>query len=290
MQTGIIKRFGAIGCVIAMALTLTACLLSPGKFVSSLDVRKDGQFTFTYKGEVFMLALTKLAEMGKNSDSRPFEAMPCFDQNDNDRACTEAEIATQKKDWQDEQQASAERSKKQAEEMKPLLGGMDPSDPKQAEEFAAKLSRQAGWRSVVYKGEGLYEVDFAISGKLDHDFTFPTIEGFPMANAFVQLSLRNDGTLRVETPGFAPSAGGSPYMQLMQMGMAEEMAKADKDGKKNMPKIPVLSGQFTVTTNGHILANNTDEGPKQGTTGQMMTWKIGLDTKAPPTALIKLGN
>jgi hypothetical protein len=74
-----------------------------------------------------------------------------------------------------------------------MLGGMGPSSPHAAEEFAQRLRRQAGWKRVDYKGDGLFEVDFAIEGRLDHDFTFPTIERFPMANQFVQVALRSDG-------------------------------------------------------------------------------------------------
>ena len=33
-------------------ILLSACLLTPGKFDSSLNIRKDGTFTFTYRGEV----------------------------------------------------------------------------------------------------------------------------------------------------------------------------------------------------------------------------------------------
>ena len=29
---------------------------------------------------------------------------------------------------------------------------------------------------MVYKGNGLYAVDFALTGQLTHDFAFPTIE------------------------------------------------------------------------------------------------------------------
>jgi hypothetical protein len=37
---------------LAAALLLASCILSPGKFASTLDIRKDRSFTFTYVGEV----------------------------------------------------------------------------------------------------------------------------------------------------------------------------------------------------------------------------------------------
>ena len=39
----------------AASLILSSCILSPGKFVSTLHVAKDRSFTFTYVGEVIML-------------------------------------------------------------------------------------------------------------------------------------------------------------------------------------------------------------------------------------------
>ena len=40
-------------------LLLGACLLTPGKFDSTLDIRADRSFTFTYKGEVVALDMAK---------------------------------------------------------------------------------------------------------------------------------------------------------------------------------------------------------------------------------------
>ena len=162
-----------------------------------------------------------------------------------------------------------------------MLGGIDPSDPKAAEEFAQRLRRQQGWRKVEYKGEGLYVVDFAISGRLDHDFSFPVIERFPSANPFVQAVLRADGSIRIDAPGFAPQAAGEPYRGFMQSAMLSE-------GKQNVPRFPELEGTFTIRTDGEIVTNNTEEGPKPGTSGQELVWTVNVRTPAAPTALIRL--
>ncbi len=228
------------------------------------------------------------------SEKKAFAPLPCYDDDAKERKCTAAEIAGQKKEWQDEQKAAADKAKKDADMAKTFLGGIDPSDPKAAEDLAARLRRQAGFRSVIYKGDGLFDVDFAISGQLDHDFVFPTIERFTMANSFVQLSRRSDGTVRVDAPGFAPSAGGSPFTQLMQMGAAMGASEAaGKDGEnggdKAGPKFPVPDGQFTLTTNGTILANNTDEGPQADPSGQRLTWQVNTRAAAAPMALVRLG-
>ncbi|MEZ5736761.1 MAG: hypothetical protein R3E09_13370 [Novosphingobium sp.] len=271
--------------VVLFSLVLSACLLMPGKFVSALDVRKDGRFTYSYTGEMHILPLSKLAEMDDKPNAE-FEPEKChFADSGKERQCSVKEIEKQRDEWEERQTSKAEKKKREAESAKMFLGGIDPSDPKAAGEFASRLERQSGWRKVVYKGDGLFDVDFAISGRLDHDFTFPTIERFPMANAFVQLSLRQDGTVRIDAPGFGPAASGSPFGGMMQMA-----AMAGDTNGEDAPKIPVVDGKFTITTDGKILANNTDEGPQADPAGQRLDWKVSAQSPAAPTALLRLGS
>ncbi|MFM5931195.1 MAG: hypothetical protein ACKOPQ_09825 [Novosphingobium sp.] len=318
----IFKRGAIIGAVAAMALTLSACLMTPGKFVSSLDIRKDGHFSFAYKGEVSLYGIAQLAAMDKADDT--FKESPCFDyeataeaaskaaeaaaaaakeagskkgkkaepvveQDDTfaepkERACTAEELADQKSDWEESRKETADRKKKDLEEMKAVLGGLDPTDPKSIEEFAARLRRQAGWKLVTYKGNGLFDVDYAITGKADHDFIFPIIEKFPTTNTFVQVLRRNDGSVRVDAPGFNANSTTNPMAQAMGMGALGALSK------KDAPTPVEIDGTFTVTTNGQILANNTDEGAKADAAGQKLVWTINVRTTAAPTALIKLAN
>jgi len=270
--------------VVALGLALSACLLTPGKFASTLDLRRDGRFGFTYTGEIRMLALSRLARQAGAGKDR-FAPSPCHDDDLKQRPCTAAETAEQKRSWEDEHKASAERRAREAEQMKALLGGIDPSSPQAAEELAARLRRQAGWKSVVYKGDGLFVVDYAIAGRLDHDFAFPTIERFPMANPFVQLTRRSDGSVRVDAPGYgAASGGGNPFAAMMG-GMMAGMDGAQADS----PAPPMFEGTFALTTDGQILANNTDEGPRPDTAGQRLAWTVNPRAAAAPTALVRLG-
>lgn len=270
--------------LVALSLLLSACLLMPGKFTSDLDIRKDGRFSFRYTGEMYFLPLNEMA--GKDQADRRFEPSPCYkdDGTMEERACTSDEIARQKEDWQSEQARAAENRKQEAKSAAAFLGGIDPSDPRSAEELARRLRAQAGWRKVVYKGDGLFDVDFAISGRLDHDFVFPTMERFPMANAFVQLSLRQDGTVRIDAPGYGPSPGGTPFGGMMQMAAA-----ADKDGSSKAPSTPAIDGSFTISTDGRILANNTEEGPQADAAGQRLKWTVSPRSGSAPMALIRLG-
>ena len=269
-------------------LLLTGCFLSPGKFTSELQLMNDGTFAYSYTGEVQMLALSKLAEMGAKADEQ-FKPEDCYDDNFEERECTPAEIAEQKDVWQQGTTERLARKAKEAEQMKKMMGGIDPSDPKAAEEFAARLGRQRGWKLVKHRGDGLFDVEFAISGTLSHDFVFPNIEGFPLNTAFVNVYLRDDGKVRVEAPGFAAQGAGNPMQGMMggMMGMAA--LGGDKDGEE-MPQIVTPEGTFTIVTDGTILANNTDEGPQPASGGQVLAWKIGARTERGPTALIQLAN
>ena len=263
-----------------LCLFAAGCFLLPGRFVSELTVRRDGTFAFTYQGDIHVLALSKLAqdEMGEKAQ---FEPLPCFDAEATDkRPCTADELALQKSDWQDGQEASKAKKKQDAEMARQILGGIDPSDPRAAEELAERMRKQAGWKSVTYAGDGKYEVDFAISARLDHDFSFPSIERLPMLTPFVAIYRRTDGSVRIDAPAFSSSASGGP-MGAMVQGMG-----AEKTPSANMP---VLDGSFAIVTDGEILANNTDDGPQAGTSAmRRMAWKISQRTATAPTALIKL--
>lgn len=285
MPKALPRRAAALALLCAMAVTLAGCLLTPGRFTANLDLRRNGQFTLTYAGEIHLLALSKLAETGSGG-AEDFIPQPCFDsETGSSRECRPAEIADQRQEWKARTEASAERRHKDAEQMKAILGGIDPSSPQAAEDFAQRLRRQAGWRKVEYKGDGLFVVDFALSGQLSHDLSFPTIERFPMANPFVQASLRQDGTVRVDAPGFAPASSGEPW-RMMMGGIAGPRDPESAEG----PKLPVIDGTFTITTDGEVLANNTDEGAEATTMGQRLTWPVSLRSPAPPMALIRLRN
>ena len=267
-----------------LSLLLSACLLSAGKFTSSLDIRKDQQFTFAYQGEMYLLPLSKEAEKSGERDET-FVPSPCQDPDTyEERDCTDEEIAADKAEWRKKLARNEERRKQESKSVAMFLGGIDPSDPAAAEELAVRLRRQAGWRKVEYKGNGLFEVDFAISGRLDHDFTFPTIERFPMANSFVQIALRTDGTVRIDAPGFTPGAAGMPIGGMMQsMGFGQSESR--KSGS-----VPVIDGAFMIRTDGTVLANNTDEGPQADPAGKRLDWVVNSRTQAAPTALIRLSN
>ena len=286
---GIIRRWRAAAAVVAFgaALALSACIVAPGKFESVLDLRRDGSFTFSYDGQIYLMALSKLAEMGSAAEEEEFVESSCYDEDTfEDRPCSEEEIAEQRRVWDEGADARKAAKAREAEQMRQFLGGIDPADPAAAEELAARLRRQHGWKRVDYRGDGLFEVEFSVSSRIGHDFAFPTLERFPMLNSFVIANLRQGNTVRIEAPGFAVQGGGNP-MTSMVTGMAGAFPPAEEGAET--PTIPEMDGTFRIVTDGKVLANNTDEGPSASPAGQVLEWRVNKRTQAPPMALVELG-
>jgi len=282
--------------VTAMAMLLTGCLMTPGHFTSQLDLRKSGMFSYTYKGEIHLFALSKLAEMGdKGKDpGEEFTAQPCYRDDDfEERSCSQEEIAEQERDWTSKSKSKAKSRSDDSEMMRQMLGGIDPAAPDAAAGLVDRLRRQKGWNAVEHKGDGMFLVDFSIEGRLDHDFLFPTIERFPMSQFFIFVANRDNDVVRVDAPGFSAKAGGNPFQEMMAgmagMGGAQKNSDGEKSGGTDAPPIvPELDGTFWIITDGEILANNTDEGPVTSPYGQTLEWKINKRTQSAPMALIDL--
>jgi hypothetical protein len=288
-------------------LALTGCFLQPGKFDSTLDLRKDGSFGFSYKGQIYLLALSKIADMASKAEgASEFTAETCYDDDLDERTCTAEELAEQKSAWESAQQSKKQEDAKNAGMMRGMLGGIDPADPEAAKELAERLRHQAGWRAVTYVGDGLFEVDFALSSKATHDFVFPTIERFPMANAFVMANRRADGTVRIDAPGFSAQGAGNPMQALMAGAMgggasspaggvsdAEATSEAVRKGDLSPADAvalaaPEIDGTFRIVTDGEILANNTDDGPQASPRGKTLQWRVTKRTQVAPLALVRL--
>lgn len=264
-----------------LAMLITGCMLAPGKFVSEMVLLRDGTFTYSYEGEIHLLSMSQLSQMGQSMAEGEFMEEPCYD-NDTfeERECSAEEKALQRADY-DQRMADKKRNDEQeAQKMREMFGGIDPTDPASGDELAKRLERQAGFDKVVHKGNGLFEVSFRVSGRLDHDFVFPTFERLPVANFFIFAGRRDDGSVRIDAPGFTGQPTGNP-MQAMMGGMNQGSGNDDMP-----PGAPVPDGTFSIITDGEILANNTDEGASADPRGKKLTWTINRSTTAAPTALI----
>ena len=289
-------RFRAAAVLTGFALALSGCFMSPGKFTSELAITGPDSFTFNYDGEIFFLGLSKLAQI--SAANPDIFTADCMDEETYEsRTCTPDEEAVQREKWGAGAAERAEQAKKQAQQMAALMGGIDPSDPKAAEDLVRLLQRQSGWERVFHKGDGVFEVSYRIEGSMSHDFSFPMIEGFPQTNPFVQVFLRKGGQVRINAPGFAaqsPESGGlasmlgaGSFAGLAAMGASEQVGETSRD-PMTMSGVPTMDGTFLVrtATGMRILANNTDEGPTAGPHGQTLTWPISSLTGQVPTALI----
>ena len=285
-------RAAATALLAAFSLVLTGCFITPGKFTSELVVMKDDRFSYSYDGEIFFLGLSSLAKMGAAAEE--FEPEGCYDEETyEDRECTEAELAQQRADWEANAEQRAAEAEVEAQQMAALMGGIDPSDPEATAELVRLLERQKGFASVVDKGDGVFDVRFAIEGDLSHDFLFPVIEGFPSINPFVQIHLRKNNLVRINAPGFAAQNDTNPMAGMMggMAGLAGMAALGGDDAMgEQMPNIPTIDGTFTIITDGTIRANNTDEGATPTARGQELVWKVTPRTQDAPTALIDLLN
>lgn len=273
-----------------LSLLLTGCFITPGKFTSELVLMEEDRFTFTYEGEIFFLAMSDLAAMGAAADQ--FEATCYDDDTFETRECTEEETAEQRAEWDANAESRAAENAEQAEQMRMMMGGIDPSDPESSAELVELLMRQKGWERVEDKGDGVFDITYSVTGELSHDFMFPLIEGFPTMNPFVQMFLRDGDVVRVNAPGFANDNDAGPMGGMMagmggMAGMAG-MQQADEADGEGPPNVPVMDGTFRIVTNGRILANNTDEGPSTGRSGEVLEWAISPRTMQAPTALIDL--
>lgn len=304
-------KFARIAIALAVPLALGGCFLSPGKFMSSLDLRKGGDFTFAYKGEVvfqspgdmmdegskpkfwsdnmancFKSGRTYLDEwVAETADSAKVAPEPeVLDDEDQDpdqarRPCTKAETAKLKKEFDDAQLAKAERKKKEAGEFATIFG-FNPSDDAANQKLAATMMKYDGWKAVTYRGKGVFDVDYQLSGKVGHDFIFPLFPQGDFIIPFVAIRGRDKGSVAVNAPALI--GGGLK-------GLAAKAKALGGGGKGDMPKSTVVTkGTFTVTTDGEILTNNTEDGPVAVANGRKLVWEIGPDSERIPEALIRL--
>jgi hypothetical protein len=85
------KKWAAIAVAVVAPLSLSGCLILPGEFASAMTVRKNGDFSFSYKGQIQLVGLANLLnnDFLSESGSEEFKAIcysdsiePISDSND----------------------------------------------------------------------------------------------------------------------------------------------------------------------------------------------------------------
>ena len=296
--------------VLAASFALSGCFLVPGKFGADVDIRKAGDFSVAYKGEIlfqmpddmfgpkpqpkpwndafatcFASGRTEVDEYAsaethesaiKGGDERSKEAK---DDDYREVACTPRQIAEVRTKFEADRAAAAAKKAKEADEMAQLFGFSGSGDEANRK-FAAALMKYEGWRNVTYKGKGTFDVDYRYTGKLTHDFVFPIFPKMDMIFPFIMVRKRADGAVSVTAPALI---GGGMKALAGRAKMLGEMS-----GSKEMPQSPQTQGLFTVTTDGEILSNNSEDGPGVDPKGKKVVWDVNPMTDRLPEVLIKV--
>jgi hypothetical protein len=288
---------------IASPLLLTGCLWGPGKFKSELTLHRDGSFVLDYRGEIVVqipkdefspkpwtdsqaycfagrhpgessaipVVIAPPAPPAPSASGTPRRAWS----TPNRRTCTPAEIAQQRAVFEKNQGEMAERKRAEAQNMAKMFG-LPGLDDESSREFAAKLTKYAGWRSVTYRGDGVFDVDYHFVGSAKQDFLFPALPDNDFLIPFIAIRRRADGSVLVTAPEFVGGAGplGSRAGEL-------------PGTTKGMP-ISRAEGRFAILTDGEILTNNSEDGPSAGPRGRELHWDVNASSKKIPETLIRL--
>jgi hypothetical protein len=188
--------FMRLAFVAAAALVLSSCILSPGKFVSTLHIAKDRSFTFTYAGEVILLDPASALQQGMQEGLSGMSETGAAE--DGDAADNTVDRPKPAAPAAETAQAIAERKA-----------------------LAEALSKEVGYRSVEYLGRDRFRVDYAMNGKLDRSFVYPVNMDAKSIIPWIAVEVRKDRTARVMAIAFGD--------QDMAMGSA---AKPDSQPKE----------------------------------------------------------
>ena len=267
------RIWGRFALIAAAPLLLASCLWGPGKFNSTLALHKNGTFVLDYKGEILM----QVPEDKGAGPWTPTKAR-CHDQDEGkERPCSPSEIAKAKEQYERDAAAIAEVTRKQTEEMAKLFG-LPGSDDASNRAFAAKLMKYQGWRSVAYKGKGLFDVDYHFEGRTAQDFAFPLMPDSDMVLPFITIRRRNDGAVLVTAPAF--TGGSGPFgVRARAMGLPDK-------GDNGPPSR--AEGRFTIVTDGEVLTNNSEDGPAPHALGRQVHWDVGPASAKIPEMLVRL--
>ena len=273
---------------LASPLLLTGCLWGPGKFSSNLTVLKNGNFVLDYRGEIVMQLPpdeTKgepwkddMARCRKSGASEIVRIPATGSANEDDpvRPCTSAEVAKLKTQYEQEAAERAASKRKENEEMAKAFGipGLDDESNRA---FAAKLMKYAGWRSVTYRGNGVFDVDYHFEGRATQDFVFPTLPDNDVIIPFIAIRRRTDGAVLVTAPAMTGKAGP----------IGARAGAAAVDAMKGGP-VSRAEGRLTVITDGEVLTNNSEDGAAAHPLGRQVHWDVGPGSTKIPETLIRL--
>lgn len=296
--------------VLAASTMLSGCFLVPGKFGADVDIRKAGDFTVAYKGEIIFQMPDDFAGNKMKPKAWNDAFATCYasgrtvtdeyasvemhetaikgaedgsidgqDEDTREVACSTKQVAELRKTYETEKAEAAARKAEDADKMAQMFGFSGSGDEAN-QKFAAALMKYDGWKNVTYKGKGTFDVDYRYTGKLTHDYVFPIFPKMDMIFPFIMVRKRADGAVTVTAPALI--GGGIKALAGRAKMMGDAMASRD------MPESPQTAGLFTVTTDGEILSNNSEDGPTSDPKGKKVVWDVNPMTDRLPEMLIKI--
>ena len=291
------RWWGKMVVAAALPLMLTGCLWGPGKFTSELALRKNGTFVLDYRGEIVLQMpddkgpapepwddkMARCYNDGRTETGpkivyrEPGDPEAPIEDDDQTRPCTPAELAKLRADYAKQTAEQAERKRQESEQMVKVFG-LPGTDDESSRRFAATMMKYQGWRSVTYKGKGVFEVDYHFEGRVGQDYAFPMMPDADFIIPFITIKKRNDGAVMVVAP--ALTGGSGPFGARAKM-----MGLPDKgDGGP----VSRAQGKFTIVTDGEILTNNSEDGPAAHPTGRQVQWEVGAGSTKIPEMLVRL--
>ncbi len=237
------RMLRTLALVLLAPLVLASCLFVPGKFDSALTIHRDRSFTFTYKGEVVTLDLKGLGG----------DFMKIAEEEGGKKGKNGSADPTKVK--------AAEQAKRDEEYRK----------------LAVELAKEAGYRSVEYRGNGIFYVDFALSGVLDHAFVYPYNQDGEIILPWIAIELRGKDAVRVKAQGFARQKSEAAGLGSMGAGLSEGAEAADR-----------MEGSFTLTTDAEIISQNNEAGAETVGSDKVIRWTVDTRTKDAPMAALRV--
>ena len=290
---------------LCVPLLLSGCLLIPGKFDSKMMLKNDGQYNFFYNGQMQIFSGDDKGFGGQSYTPFDPDSLKCASQIDNEtgevtlldteyygssdddsdapyryeeRECSKEEIAAKRTEHEDRNAQRKKKDDEKAAMMGSMFGGAIPGDDENLKKFAEQLSKYDGWNKVEYVGNNMFEVEYAISGRFDQTFTFPSIPSATMQFPFIQIIRRKGKELEILTPAMAGPGGLFGAMAMKEMG------------SKEMPDMSPIEGTFVIETDGEVLTNNSADGYISDGANKIITWKVDASGALgeSPRAIIKL--
>ncbi len=124
----------------------------------------------------------------------------------------------------------------------------------------------------------MFDVDYHFEGRLTQDYVFPLMPDADLMIPFITLRRRADGSVMVTAP--ALTGGSGPFSARAKM-----MGLPDKGGDGPVSR---AEGRFTVTTDGELLTNNSEDGPVTAQGRRQLHWDVGPATAKIPETLVRL--